>query len=175
MPSRSVCALRRAMDGLPSEARPEKEGSSVKRKILYWLVPLLLVGCDADPKSSRGFRLPDGDARAGEVVFAELECVACHTVEGTEFPASGQTGDMDVRLGGKVHRVRSYGELVTAIINPSHDIAKGAPAEAVSGEGESRMADYNQTLTVRQLMDLVAFLQSTYVEYLPDDYDPYFP
>lgn len=146
----------------------------MKRMSLFWLAPLVLVGCAPGPESSHGFRLPGGDVEAGQVVFAQLQCVACHTVEGAEF-ATGPAGAIDVRLGGKVLRVRSYGELVTAVINPSHDLVKGYPAEEVSREGQSLMANYNETMTVQQLIDLVAFLQSTYEEYLPNEYDPYFP
>ncbi len=145
------------------------------RKILLWLAPVVLLGCDPGPKSSHGFRLPDGDVSAGATVFVQLGCVRCHTVEGSEFP-EGELGDeVQVRLGGKVLRVRSYGELVTAIIHPSHDLAKGYPTEAVSRDGESLMTNFNDRMTVEQLIDLVAFLQSTYMEYLPDDFDPYFP
>ena len=71
--------------------------------------------------------------------------------------------------------MRSYGQLVTAVIHPSHDIAKGYDeAEVVSASGESLMSNFNETMTVQQLIDLVAFLQSTYIEY-QRDYDPYFP
>ncbi len=155
---------------------PRKKGAlTVKWKILSCLAPLVLPGCEPGPRSARGFRLPDGDPDAGQAGFAQLQCVSCHTVEGVEFSASGQGRAIDVRLGGKVIRVRTYGELVTAIIHPSHDLAKGYPIEAVSQAGESLMADFNDVMTVQQLIDLVAFLQSKYVEYLPDDYDPYFP
>jgi len=144
-------------------------------KMLFWLAPLALVGCGAELTSSRGFRLPDGDAEAGQIVFAQFECVVCHSVEGAEFPAAAEEPDFDVRLGGKVNRVSSYGELVTAVINPSHDISDAYPQGMVSQDGHSLMGDVNNEMTVQQLIDLVAFLQSTYMEYLPDDYDPYFP
>ena len=72
-------------------------------------------------------------------------------------------------------RVRSYGELVTAVINPSHEIAASYQELGAAADAESPMADHNSTLSVQELIDLVAFLQSTYVEYLPNDYDPYFP
>ena len=145
------------------------------QKILLALVPLILMGCDPGPKSPRGFRLPDGDAEVGQAVFQQLGCVGCHSVEGTEFEDTASERIIDVRLGGKVLRVRTYGELVTAIINPSHDLARGYETEAISSAGKSLMADYNASMTVQQLIDVVSFLQSKYQEYLPDDYDPYFP
>ena len=77
-------------------------------------------------------------------------------------------------LGGKVLRVKSYGELVTAIINPSHDLAKGQPTEKVSKEGKSLMTNFNDVMKVSQMIDLVAFLQSHY-EKLEPDYKSYYP
>jgi mono/diheme cytochrome c family protein len=146
----------------------------VKPILSACLFATLFASCDPGPKSAHGFRLPDGDPRAGRAAFEELGCIGCHTVEGTDIEGSAP-GKLDVRLGGKVLRVRSYGELVTAIILPSHDLAKGYDPQQVSREGESLMAVFNDTMTVQQLIDLVAFLQPAYVEYLPKDYDPYFP
>ena len=134
-----------------------------------------LAACDPGPTSSRGFRLPDGDVEAGKAAFVALRCNACHTVEGTQLPPPETTGPVEVHLGGKVHRVRTYGELVTAIIHPSFDLARGYPAEEISRDGTSIMPDFDSAMTVRQMVDLVAFLQSTYSEYLPDEYAPYFP
>ena len=144
-------------------------------KTLFLVLCLAVAGCDPEPTSGRGFRLPDGDADAGRAVFVDSGCVKCHTVEGAELEADGAQKAIDVRLGGKVIRVRSYGELVTAVINPSHDLARAYREEVRSRDAESPMPDYNATMTVQELIDLVAFLQSTYSEYLPRDYDPYFP
>ena len=139
-------------------------------------VLVLLASCTPGPKSSSGFRLPDGDVEAGKAAFVELSCAACHTVEGVLLPVPEEGGaNVEVHLGGKVNRVRTYGELVTMIINPSHDLTHRLPAERVSLEGRSLMSDFNPVMTVQQLVDLVAFLQSTYVEHLAQEYDPYFP
>lgn len=74
-----------------------------------------------------------------------------------------------VILGGEVRKVRTYGQLVTAVINPSHDLATGYPKDLVQEEGASRMTDFNDVMTVQQLIDLVAFLQSRY-EVIADDW-----
>ena len=145
----------------------------MKPLICLVALALLLFGCSPGPKSSSGFRLPDGDVEAGKAAFVEAGCLSCHAVEGVEFE-DATSGALEVRLGGKVRRVRTYGELVTAIINPSHDIASKAEG-AVTEDGASAMPDYNETMTVQQMIDMVAFLQSTYEKYLPQDYDPYFP
>ena len=143
-------------------------------KLMLGTAALWLAACAPGPKSSHGFRLPDGDAGAGKTAFTVLGCVNCHTVQGAELVEPEQRG-VEVRLGGKVHRVHTYGELVTAVVHPSHDISKAYPTEAVSRDGESLMVDMNDTMTVQQLIDVVAFLQAAYEEYLPEDYDPYFP
>ncbi len=131
---------------------------------LTLLIPLLmLAGCDSGPKSPRGFSLPEGDPGAGQQVFVELQCNACHQMAGIEQLA-GEEGKpkISVKLGGKVSKIKTYGELVTSIINPSHRLVKGYPADEIQNGGESKMRNYNDVMTVTQLIDLVAFLQSKY-------------
>lgn len=147
----------------------------MKTRLTLIAMLLLLGSCGMnDPKSSLGFRLPDGDAEAGRQTFVSLGCHFCHQVEGVESP-SERTGVASVALGGETTRVRTYGELVTSIINPSHRIAPGHDSEAVTdGAGASLMElpVFNDRMTVRQLTDLVAFLQQTY-RVVPPPYNPY--
>ena len=82
------------------------------------------------------------------------------------------TGPVSVTLGGEVTKVKTYGELVTSIINPSHKLAERYPEEEVSIEGESLMPVINDVLTVQQLIDLVSFLQAQY-EVTPPEHYPY--
>jgi mono/diheme cytochrome c family protein len=133
----------------------------------------LLTACMPGPESGRGFRLPDGDVDRGLAAFTELQCHACHSVEGLDLQYLG-TGAADVKLGGTVTRVKTYGELVTSIINPSHKLAPGYRADEASTDGESLMAlaSVNDIMTVQQLIDLVAFLQARY-EVVPPQIDPY--
>ncbi len=136
-----------------------------------------VVGCESSGlKSSRGFTLPDGRPDVGQAKFVELKCHACHTISGTELPAiEGQSKQL-IALGGEVGRIQTYGELVTSIINPSHRLASGFSKETVGAEGESKMTNYNEVLTIQQLIDLVAFLQSRYKlePYKPTDYPMYY-
>jgi hypothetical protein len=134
----------------------------------------LLAACAPSPESPRGFRLPDGDAIAGEATFVRLQCHGCHQIEGLELPEFLGTTAVVVKvsLGGEVTRVKTYGELVTSIINPSHRLIPGYPREQVSTNGASLMTVYNDWMTVQQLIDLVAFLQSHY-EVVPPDYEFY--
>lgn len=131
----------------------------------------VLYACTPGPQSSTGFRLPEGSANRGEEAFVTLRCHACHEVEDLPLEFLG-TGAAMVTLGGEVTRVKTYGELVTSIINPSHRLAQGYPTEEVSAAGESLMAlaYLNDVMTVQQLIDLVAFLQARY-EVRPPAYD----
>lgn len=128
-----------------------------------WMVAVVtLAGCE-DPKSGRGFSLPPGDAGRGEQAFVDLQCHACHSVAGIGRAETADSSDLpSIVLGGEVTRVQTYGELVTSIINPSHRIAPGYPRDALQVDGESKMKNYNDVLTVSQLADLVTFLQSKY-------------
>lgn len=125
-------------------------------------IALLIAACDVGPKSSRGFVLPEGDAAAGEVNFARLHCNDCHVVEGRGDLREGVDPLMTVPLGGRTTRIRTYGELVTSVINPSHRISQRYLDEPIERDGQSAMRNYNDVMTVSELIDLVAFLQAQY-------------
>ncbi|UCD70235.1 MAG: cytochrome C [Betaproteobacteria bacterium] len=135
-------------------------------------------GCATPPKSGKGFTLPEGDAEAGKQNYISFRCNACHKIEGIDqIAAEGEEPELSIALGGEVTRIETYGELVTSIINPSHRLAKGYPVEAVSVDGQSRMTVYNDVMTVTELTDLIAFVQSRYklLEYEITDYPMYGP
>lgn len=81
-----------------------------------------------------------------------------------------------IALGGDTTYVRTYGDLVTSIINPSHRFAAGYSAAETRVDGSSKMRIYNDELTVTELADLVAFLQQHYKlrAYQPSPYVPYY-
>jgi hypothetical protein len=119
---------------------------------------------EEEENSERGFELPDGDAARGREAFVTLRCTACHEVEGLEdeLPRPVATPDTGVKLGGLAMREPSDGELLTSIVNPSHQLyPAGEEERMVSGEG-SRMANLNEAMTVQHLIDLVAFLHERY-------------
>src|SRR5215475_2145201 len=94
------------------------------------LLTTLAASC-VNPRSSAGFRLPEGDVERGKAAFIELKCYTCHTVSGIDLALRGKEYAYlrSVVLGGETRRVRTYGELVTSIINPSHSLALGYPRE----------------------------------------------
>ena len=127
-----------------------------------------VAGCDRDPMSERGFRLPDGDPTAGREAFLYMQCNQCHTISGEELPRVPLADPPFVELGGPVTKVKTYGELVTAIINPSHKLASGYAEEVVSVDGQSRMYVYNDYMTVQELINIVMFLQPYYDVVVPE-------
>ena len=73
-----------------------------------------------------------------------------------------------VQLGGEVTRVKTYGDLVTSIVNPSHKLSRGPDPRHVTPEGESKMPRYNEVMTVQQLIDITAYLAGTYSVWSPE-------
>jgi sulfur-oxidizing protein SoxX len=128
----------------------------------------LLAACDRDPMSEKGFRLPDGDPVAGREAFLYMQCNQCHTIAGEDLPRVPGADEPYVELGGPVTRVKTYGELVTAIINPSHKLADGYAKDVVSEDGQSKMYVYNSYMTVQELIDVVMFLQPHYDVIVPE-------
>ena len=123
---------------------------------------LFLSGCDEErTMSERGFRLPDGNAQAGRETFLYMHCNQCHSINGEELETIPGF-EPYIELGGPVTRVKTYGELVTAIINPSHKLAQGYPPDLVAEKGSSKMYNYNGFMTVQELIDIVMFLQPYY-------------
>jgi hypothetical protein len=146
----------------------------MRRIAILALTLLAVTGCERDMMSERGFALPEGDPTAGREAFIYMQCNQCHSIAGEEFPQIPGY-EPYVELGGKVSKVKTYGELVTAIINPSHKLAQGYADERVSEGGESHMYVYNRYMTVQELIDLVMFLQPRYDVVMPAFNYPVYP
>jgi sulfur-oxidizing protein SoxX len=130
--------------------------------LLVVLGALVLSGCDTGPKGSIGFTLPDGDVERGKATYVKFGCNACHVTEQIPQLESGEPAAISVLLGGETTRIKSYGELVTSIINPSHRVSRRKSGDLADASGASKMITYNDVMTVSQLIDLVAFVQSNY-------------
>lgn len=126
------------------------------------LSSLILIGCEGGPDSPQGFSLPQGDVNKGAVVLTKHQCLACHHINGIEQATGINNPDLNVRLGGKSTKVKTYADLVTSVINPSHKFAQGYPLAIIAVEGESKMKNINDVMTITELVNLVTFLQPHY-------------
>jgi sulfur-oxidizing protein SoxX len=137
---------------------------NIKILMLPPMLTVLLIACDSGPESPKGFSLPEGDVAKGEIVFRKYECLACHSLEGFEDESIIKEFDQPVALGGTSSLVKTYAQLVTSIINPSHKLVpRSLKLESVATEdGISKMRVFNDVMTVAELVDIVAFLQPKY-------------
>lgn len=127
------------------------------------IVALLCAGvaCDTGRHAATGFRLPpDGNVEKGKVAFLALECNSCHTVPGVDLANAPAQPSTRIVLGGDVTHVVTDGYLVGAIVNPTRRHATSA--REAGGSGPLEMPLYADRMNVRQLTDIVAFLQSHY-------------
>lgn len=126
--------------GLAEEARPPWRGRRAGDAEAAWL--------------------QQGSASRGEAAFRDLWCHSCHSVRGREglFPEPTARPQVPVVLGDEPRR-RTRMDRITSIVNPSHRIDPAYQRELVASGKMSRMGDYNETMTLQQLSDLVAFLE----------------
>lgn len=132
---------------------------------------LLLSACAPDPHDSTGFVLPRGDKARGQATFQDIGCTQCHTVSGVSLRAHDGPMRFNIRLGGEVLKVRSYGELLNAIVNPDHELAdayRDSMAAANKTATRSPMPNFNHIVTIAQLIDIVEFLHGQYTLTVPE-------
>ncbi|RKX30250.1 MAG: cytochrome C [Verrucomicrobia bacterium] len=129
------------------------------------------AACERSAKSGHGLILPEGDIGQGKAAFVKLGCIQCHTVKSVGLPAfEGETTFM-LELGGEVLKVKTYGDLVTSIINPDHVISPQYLSQLPTGSlAESPMTDLTREMTVSEMVDLVTFLHSRYIKKPRPDY-----
>lgn len=139
------------------------------RAICVLCIAMSFAGCST---RSDKFTLPPGNAERGQEAFVHFRCYDCHRVRGVDLPIGEEPNQVMVELGRVESQPRDYSDLVTAIVNPSHRLAKGYTPVLISTDGKSRMTVYNDVMTVTQLIDIVAFLQSHY-EVRPYEPTPY--
>jgi hypothetical protein len=103
------------------------------------------------------FTVPPGDPVAGRKVFIELECFKCHSVRGESFPsASARQADEvgpDLSGMGEHHPPEYFAE---SILHPNQVLVEGPGY--IGPDGKSRMPEYQESMTLREWLDLVAYL-----------------
>ncbi len=127
------------------------------RRALALIVPVLVaVACAPEGGETVRTYFPDGDPVTGRQAFTEMACYVCHTVVGDTFPEPHASPPVPVELGPDLASM-SRGVMVESIIAPSHRIPEDL--EGVRRGELSRMGDYSEAMTVRQLIDIVAYLE----------------
>ncbi|MDF1814671.1 MAG: c-type cytochrome [Verrucomicrobiales bacterium] len=137
------------------------------KKVLSAVCIALLFSCGvgilkAEEKS--GFRFPGGDSEKGSEVFVGLNCVQCHSVKGVHLEDSAERR-LDLVLAEEPRFVKKYEDIMTAISNPKHVVIKQYESLMTKAELEGLsafMEDFTGRMTLRQFMDLVAFLDKAY-------------
>lgn len=127
-------------------------------------VAMSISGCAYAPIF--GFPVEAGDPAAGRQAFIDHMCHACHSIADERLPPLAGADTPILELGGDTVYIKNYADLMTSIINPDHSISERyrdqlrlqgiVPAETPMPE------PHVDTMTVRQLIDLVAFLDSKY-------------
>ena len=114
-----------------------------------------------------GFPIDQGNVAAGRQAFIDHRCHQCHTIADEILPPLAGAGRPLLELGGPTTVIHSYADLTTSIINPNHAISERYRDQQVLLKTEipleSPMPRPNlDTMSVRQLIDIVAFLDSKY-------------
>lgn len=105
------------------------------------------------------FTIPSGDPAAGRKVFIELECFKCHAVKGENFsgaPAK-QADEVGPELTGMGdHHPAEY--FAESILDPNRILIDGPGY--LGPDGNSKMPEYLDSMTLREWVDLVAYLSN---------------
>lgn len=145
--------------------------------LLFLLILLVFGACSEQGRPVRGFVLPEGDISQGEQVFVDFNCHGCHTIPDVDLPEPEFEPPFMMPIGGKVYRVKNYGELLTAVVNPDHIISPKYIAMLEKAEREaviSPMPYFGEEMTVAELIDLVEFLHAQYTRLQPEYYRGYY-
>jgi mono/diheme cytochrome c family protein len=115
------------------------------------------------------FLLPPGDPVEGRRVFVAMECFACHTVAEEQFPDETRipSGPGPELTGmGTQHPAEYFAE---SIMHPNRVIVLG-PGHT-GWDSFSKMPSYADVMTLKQLIDVVAYLKSLTATDAPTAHD----
>ncbi|MEX2146072.1 MAG: c-type cytochrome [Candidatus Rokuibacteriota bacterium] len=99
------------------------------------------------------FTLPKGDPLRGRAAFEKFECFKCHEVQGEKFPAPTDTAGAGPELAHmSAHHPPEF--FAESIVNPSAVVERSYAAP----DGSSKMPSFNDSMSVQEVVDLVAYL-----------------
>ena len=97
--------------------------------------------------------LPGGDPVAGRQAFSDLKCYACHSVAGDADMPKPYSANRGPEIGSR-QASQTAEMLADSIISPSHVLPPGEKGSS------SPMGNYRSTMTVQQLIDVVAYIRA---------------
>lgn len=156
----AVAAVSAAASSVPAQQRVPHADSAKQRAEPPHPIRLTMDELHAQGGVPRRwkFLMPPGDAAEGRNVFVAMECFACHDVKGEQFPQEAKTprgAGPDLTGMGSHHPAEYFAE---SILNPNRVIVLG-PGYTGS-DSLSKMPSYTDTMTLKQLVDVVAYLKS---------------
>ena len=110
----------------------------------------------------------EGDAEEGFYAFAEMKCMQCHEVEGVNFEVEGEppTGGVGPELSS-IGSIQTREYLIESLVNPDAVIVADPPGVEFGESGSyraedrhSRMPEFHDTMTLRELVDIASFLKT---------------
>lgn len=104
------------------------------------------------------FAIPHGDPRSGRELFVKFECYKCHAVKGETFPAFSRSPDdvgPDLTGMGDLHPAEFFAQ---AILDPNAVILD--EPGYTGHDGRSKMPDFTDSMTVRELINVVAYMKA---------------
>lgn len=132
----------------------------MKKLALFWLVTIAAIPlvCAEDNAV-----IPEGVFQRGRQVFEAKECFRCHTVQGAKFPDRGELSVELIDIGPAAHGAWTRDQFGAAIMNPQHMVSpQFQKAMIIVGDKlaaeNSPMPNFNDVLTVQDLIHLVSFL-----------------
>jgi mono/diheme cytochrome c family protein len=121
---------------------------------LILLVPIL--GLPAEASDTVTLELPAGSAEAGRTAFVALSCSSCHGVAGDDDMPEPVSANRGPTLGS-YQAGQTTARLGMSIFAPSHEITGTVRNRE---DDLSPMPDFTDSMTVRQFLDLIAYLGS---------------
>jgi len=125
---------------------------------------LILAGLFAD-EDKRSLIVPKGDASVGLTTFIDKGCYKCHLTGDVKLPKLEVEPKLSIQLGGNERSNWTRDRFAEAIMNPNHAVAPEYHlAKIISGDKfgaeNSPMLDFNDVLTLKDLINLTTFLDS---------------
>ncbi len=126
--------------------------------ILVFLTLTPVLGAQDEESMVEWLTLPAGDLEGGRQAFQDLKCNACHAIA-ADADMAGPVASMPGPTLGVKQSFYKTGFVTESIIFPAHAVPRASGAQAQEPL-ESRMGDFSDVMTVRQLVDLIAYLKS---------------